>query len=459
LGRFCDKAFLCKNIFFITPTQASDNLSIKNSKMKSILTSFIIVAIIISCSPSKKTDNIFVVNQPAEFENLEAIWLIWPSTDHKEGESVQEVTLSIIEALLGDIKIVVTCKDKELLKRANETLKNHFGELKNLTLLEIPSYEIWARDMGPIFVETNQNTLAIADFNFNSWGYSDTLDIDTKTEEMYDVRVAEYFNLPVISSSMISEGGNREVNGKGTLITTEVVEKGRNPGMSKLEMETEYKRLLGAKKVIWLKQGLVEDDHTFLGPITTFDEAKAYTVVTTNGHIDEFARFVNDSTILMAQIDSTELGDPIAFENHKRIEENYQILSKATDQDGKPFTIKRMPLPGTIFSTMSPGDYVYEYIKTLDYKNGNAFPDGDTVKVIAALSYLNFIITDKVVIGQTCWREGMPEELKLKDENASQILQSIFPNRKIIMIDALAVNLGGGGIHCISMQQPVSSSN
>ena len=70
---------------------------------------------------------------------------------------------------------------------------------------------------------------------------------------------------------------------------------------------------------------------------------------------------------------------------------------------------------------------------------------------MAALSYFNFIITNKVIIGQTIWREGMPEELKLKDEIAAQILQSVFPNRKVIMIDALAVNLGGGGIHCISM--------
>lgn len=426
--------------------------------MKLIFTSLVFVLFIVSCSSPKKTDNLYVVNQPAEFETQDAIWLIWPSTNHKEGESVEKVILSIIEALMGEMNIVVTCKNKKLLDFAKETLKKRFGEQKNITLLELPSYEIWTRDMGPIFVETNQKTFAIADFNFNSWGYADTMDVDTKTEEMYDVRVAKHFNLPVISSSMISEGGDREVNGKGTLITSEAVEKGRNPNMSKLEMETEYKRLLGTKKVIWLKQGLVEDDHTFLGPISTKEGTKAYTVVTTNGHVDEFVRFVNDSTILLAQIDSTELDDPIAFENNKRIEENYEILSKATDQDGKPFTIIRMPLPGTIYNTMNPGDYVYEYIKTLDYENGIKFPGGESVKVMAALSYLNFIITNKVIIGQTCWREGMPNELKLKDKKATQILQSVFPNRKVLMIDALAVNLGGGGIHCISMYQPTSQN-
>ncbi|MCM4152565.1 agmatine deiminase family protein [Arenibacter sp. N53] len=427
--------------------------------MRSFINSFVISLLMLSCSSPKKTDPLFVVNQPAEFESQEAIWLIWPSTDHKEGESVEQVTLAIIEALMGNLEIVITCKDRELLAHAQETLKNHFGELTKLKLLQLPSIEIWARDMGPIFVETNQNTLAIADFNFNSWGYSDTLNIDTKTEELYDERVAKHLQLPVISSTMISEGGNREVNGRGTLITTEAVEMDRNPHMTKEEMEKEYKRLLGVKKIIWLKKGLVEDDHTFLGPVTTLEGQKAYTVVTTNGHVDEFARFVNDSTILMAKVDSVELNDPIAFENHKRMKENYRILSESTDQDGEPFTIIEMPLPGTIFSTMGPGDYVYEYIKTLDYGNGSTFPKGESVTVIAALSYLNFIITNKVVIGQRCWREGMPDELKLKDEKAKQILQSVFPDRKVIMIDALAVNLGGGGIHCISMHQPLFSSN
>ncbi|MEQ9580752.1 MAG: agmatine deiminase family protein, partial [Arenibacter sp.] len=106
-----------------------------------------------------------MVNQPAEFESQEAIWLIWPSTDHKEGESVEQVTLAIVEALIGNIDMVITCKDKELLARAKDTLKKYFGELPKLKLLELPSIEIWTRDMGPIFVETNKNTLAIADFN------------------------------------------------------------------------------------------------------------------------------------------------------------------------------------------------------------------------------------------------------------------------------------------------------
>ena len=426
--------------------------------MKQIFIGFIISLILFSCSSNKEKDEVYVVRQPAEFETQQAIWLIWPATNHKRSESVEKVTLSIIAAIIETEKIVVTCHDTTLLAHATEILTKNFGKNKNLTIMVLPSYQIWARDMGPVYVETNKNTFAIADFNFNSWGYGDTLDTDTKTEEMYDERAADFLKLPVISSNMISEGGSREVNGQGILMTTEAVELNRNPGMSKQQMEAEYKRLLGVKKVIWLKQGLVADDHTFLGPIKTANGKKAYTVVTTNGHIDEFARFVNDSTILLAKVNSA-FNDPIALEDHKRMEENYRILSNATNQNGRPFTIIRMPLPSSIYTTMDSGDYVYEYIKTLNYQNGTIFPKGETIKVIAALSYLNFIIANSVVIGQKSWREGMPNDLKLQDEKAAKILASVFPNRKVIMVDALAVNLGGGGIHCISIQQPVSPSN
>ncbi len=413
------------------------------------------ICCLLSCSTRQNASEGWKVSrQAAEFEAVDAVWLIWPPTDHKNGESVRNVTTSIIEALLSDLNIIVTCGDSVLCDEANKVLKEEFKETGNLTIQQIPSIEIWARDMGPVFVETSKGGHAIADFNFNAWGYADTLDTDAKTEEMYDVRVAELLQLPIVSSSMTSEGGNREVNGKGTLLVTERVEIGRNPSMTKPQMEEEYRRLLGVKKVIWLKQGLHEDDHTFLGPLTTANGSKAYTVVTTDGHIDEFARFVNDSTVLLAQVDSTDFDDPIALENHQRMEENYQILSRETDQDGNSFHILRMPLPKTALHKMAPGDYVYDYIKTLDYRDGSTFPAGDTINVVAAASYLNFLITNSVVLGQKYWREGLDEEIKRRDEEAQKVLESAFPNRKIIMLDALAVNLGGGGIHCISMQQP-----
>jgi agmatine deiminase len=422
----------------------------------SLLSILITTLLLIGCNPSleKKPEPLRVTRQMGEFEKIDALWLIWPTTDHKEGESVEKVTLSIIDALISDLKIVISCADDTVLEEAKSKLSEKYPDSENLVFRVIPSVELWTRDMGPVFVETENGKHAIADFNFNSWGYSDTLDQSSRIEEKYDEKVAEILGLPLISSVMVSEGGNRELNGKGTLVVTETVEQGRNPEMSKAAMEAEYQRLLGAKKVIWIKDGLLEDSHTFLGPLSASDTTKAYTVVTTNGHIDEFARFVNDSTILLASIDSTELEDPIARENHRRLEENFEILSASTDQDGNPLKIVRLPLPQTILTTMNPGDYVYDYIKTLDYQDGSQFPDGDTITVVAPASYLNFIITNTVILGQKYWREGMPDKIKMQDAEAKRILQMVFPEKRVVMLDALAVNLGGGGLHCISMHQP-----
>jgi len=426
-------------------------------------TFFLLISLLIfSCSKNaeqtanKEKDNtteLIVQRQAAEYDPQSAVWLIWSPVDHLGGFSNEKVDLAIIEALVPSVKVHVTAADSTLLAKAKAQIPAEYLESGKVELHQIPSVELWARDMGPSFVETNQG-LAIADFNFNAWGYTDTLDASTQIEEKYDENVAKLLGLPIISTSLISEGGNREVNGEGTLMVVEAVEKGRNPHMSKAEMNAEFKRLLGVTNVIWLKEGLHEDDHTFLGQIETEGGEKAYTVITTNGHIDEFARFVNDSTVLLAKVDEADMDDPIAQENHRRMEENYEILKNSVDQDGKPLNIVRIPLPKTILGKMKPGDSVYDYISTLEYQDGSVFPKGEEVTVIAAASYLNFLISNEVVIGQKYWREGWDESIKQRDEEAKAVLKSVFPNRKIVMIDALAVNFGGGGVHCITMQQP-----
>ncbi len=424
------------------------------AKRFSILIPLFLILSACDTSSKKADEEIIVHRQMAEFENVDAIRLIWPTYDHKKGESVREVTLAIIDALVMYTKVIVSCTDEATRDAAKTILTNKYPNLTNLIFEVIPSVEIWTRDMGPIFVETENGGHAIADFNFNSWGYSDTLDAATQTEEQYDERVARLMGLPIVSSPMISEGGNREVNGRGTLLVTETVETGRNPTLTKSQMEAEYARLLGIEKVIWLKDGIVEDRHTFLGPIITAEGIPAYPVWTTNGHIDEYARFVNDSTILLAQVDSTDFDDPIARENHLRLEENYRIITNSTDQEGRPFTVMRMPMPVTVLDTIGPGDYAYEGIAELDYQDGHLFPVGEEVTVVAAASYLNFIITNNVILGQKYWRPGMPQDVMDRDAEAMATLQAVFPDRKIVMIDALAVNLSGGGLHCITMHQP-----
>ncbi|MEM6378790.1 MAG: agmatine deiminase family protein, partial [Bacteroidota bacterium] len=166
------------------------------------------------------------------------------------------------------------------------------------------------------------------------------------------------------------------------------------------------------------------------------------------------ARFVNDTTVLLAEVPEEDLHDPIAQENHRRMEENFKILQQATDQDGNPLNIVRMPLPKLITTQMKPGDSVYDFISTLEYQDGSQFPGGQPVTVIAAASYLNFLITDKVIIGQKYWKEGMDEAIQARDNQVKSILEDLFPGRAVVLLDAMAINLGGGGIHCITMHEP-----
>ncbi|HMQ48035.1 MAG TPA: agmatine deiminase family protein [Saprospiraceae bacterium] len=397
-----------------------------------------------------------VARQPAEYDPLSAVWLIWPPNDHLDGYSNEAVTIQIIAALIPHNKVILTTANKDLYIKARKNIPDSLLKSGLLEIKILPSEEFWVRDMGPNFVELENGQPAVVDFNFNAWGYTPIGEMDAYTRrlERYDEQIAHWIGLPLISSNMISEGGNREVNGEGVLVLSEKVEQGRNPTMSLKDMESEFKRLLGIKKVIWLKEGLHEDDHTFRGPLVLKDGSPAFTVITTNGHIDEYARFVNDSTLLLAEVDAADLDDPIAQENHRRMEENYAILKKATDQDGRPFHIIRVPLPQTILGKMKPGDAVYAYISSLDYEGGFQFPQGREVQVIAAASYLNFLIANEVVLAQKFWRPGLDDAVKARDEKVRSILETVFPDRRIIMIDALAVNFGGGGIHCITMQQP-----
>lgn len=416
--------------------------------------------ILTACKTEEKKDQetkdsaIKVVRQAAEYEEQKAIWLLWPPADHISARSNDSVTTKLVREIAKYEKVIITANTDSLIKVAENTLKNNSINLKNIQLLTLPSEEIWIRDMGPNFVELANGSTGIVDFDFNAWGYGDGDDPYTKRMEAYDRAVAEHLGLSVIKSNMISEGGNRELNSEGILMLTEAVTLDRNPDLPKEVIEEEFMRVLGAKKIIWLAEGLLEDQHSFLGPIAIGEEEKAYTVVTTNGHIDEYARFVNDSTIVLADVPDEDLEDPLGKENKVRMEKNFEILSKATDLSDSSFNIVRLPLPKPVITTMNPGDPVYDYLSELDYKDGSTFPAGEPIKTIAAASYLNFIITNNLIIAQKYGKDDPENPNFQRDQKAKEILEGLFPDRKVIQVDALSINLGGGGLHCISIHQP-----
>lgn len=444
---------------------------------KRIISGFFLLLILSSVVSCKKTEDKpataistatteKTVRFPAEFEPQESVWMGWPTYENKAGWSIEDLHVQIWAALAPNVYIDVAVnpdnKEREFsydeqIKRIRELMAKYKVPADKVRFHKIVHEDVWWRDMGPIYVVRN-NQLEIADFSFNGWGYEPNNSEYSVAEEQVDENVAKEAGLKITSSKMISEGGNREFNGKGTMIAVEVVEKQRNPKMSKAQMEAEYKRLLGVTNVIWLPYGRFDDDLTFKGKLPNKNGVKEiYTVITTGGHMDEHTRFASPSKILYTAISDDEAKkDPIAAENKRRMEANLKVLQNAKDQDGNKFELIPMPSAPGIIETLKAGDGVYDYLVSNDsIIKQNPIPKDKPIKVILASSYLNFLISNKVVIAQKFWKPGAPEEWKALDKKAADILQKAFPDRKIVTFDPRAINVGGGGIHCNTQQKPL----
>ncbi|MDE2880571.1 MAG: agmatine deiminase family protein [Acidobacteriota bacterium] len=388
---------------------------------------------------------------PAEFEPHRALWMAWPTYENKRGLPTEPLLIEIIRATEGRVAIELLAQDDDEADRIRARFRQEGVPDGHVTTHAVPHGDIWMRDMGPIFVRGDRGGLRVVDFGFNMWGYESPDSPNSRLEEAVDRRVAELLGLEVQKSTLISEGGSREFNGRGVMIAVEAVELQRNPGWTLEAMDEEFRRTLGVSKVIWLAEGMAEDELTFRGRLP----GGVYTVITTGGHVDEFARFADPETILLAEITEEERRtDPIAAISHERLEESFRRLSAATDRDGNPFRIVRVPAPDSLFDSMRAGDGVFDYIQPLEYEDGSSIAPDDEIKVVAAASYLNFQVTNGLVLAQKYWKPGMPESLREKDERALAILGEVFPGREVLPLDAMAVNLGGGGIHCILQQEP-----
>jgi agmatine deiminase len=404
---------------------------------------------------------------PGEFEEHEAIWMGWPTYENKAGWSVKELHVQLWAAMAPHVPVNVAVNPddaekgwnyKEQITEIKSLMKKYHVPENRIRFRKIRHEDVWWRDMGPIYLVDGKGNHAVADFGFNGWGYEANDSDYSREEGSIDLQVAKLEGIKkIFTTKMISEGGDRELNGKGVLIVVEAVEKQRNPQMTLKQMESEFKKVLGVTKIIWLKQGRYDDDQTFSSLLPDKNGKKElYTVIATGGHIDEHVRFISPTKILYTEISEEEARhDPIAAENKKRFEENFKILNAATDQDGKPFELIPMPSAPTIIETLNPGDGVYDYLTSNKIMNTfNRIPQGKPIRVILASSYLNFLITNGVVLSQKFWLEGRPEEWKSLDDRAMKILQAEFPDRKVIAFDTKAINIGGGGIHCNTQQVP-----
>ncbi len=383
---------------------------------------------------------------PAEWEKQEAVWLSWRGRSNNQGGSESKAILivNMIKELTPYVKVnlfVDTDSTKnDVLKRLK---KNGIDENK-VELVVFPNPYGNVRDPGPVFLKSNKGNLAILDVKWNLYGTLDTSHKAARRIDTMDVFVARKLNLPVRKTFISGEGGNREFNGKGVMMAVESSELSRNKGLSRNEIEKELLRAFGQKKMIWLGKGPISDDETKNGKLPGDIYPNGPT------HIDGFCRFASANTILLAQVTKEEAAkDTLNKMSYERLESNFRILQNATDQDGKRFTIIRMPVPETIIRTGIFDSSLNRH--RMFFFNSK---HGDTLRYMVNTSYLNFLITNGAVLTASYWKPGRPEIMKQKDKQAKEILQKAFPGRKIIQINVEEQNEGGGGIHCATQQQP-----
>ncbi|HSB47870.1 MAG TPA: agmatine deiminase family protein [Candidatus Bilamarchaeum sp.] len=329
---------------------------------------------------------------PAEWEPHEATWISWPKDPLTfPGEvlpKVERIYVEMIHALAKGEKVHLLVDDEEAEARALDLVGEH-GPKRNLITHKIPTVDVWFRDYGPIFVKNGK--MKMTKWIFNAWGgkYEELMKDNGVVDSM-----APLLGMEIERPGIILEGGSIDVNGKGTLLTTEqcLLNRNRNKGLSKAQIEKKLMDHLGITKIIWLKEGIEGDD--------------------TDGHIDDIARFVDARTVLCA----TEAGksDP----NHAILRKNLDDLKKARDQDGEPLLVKELPMPGPVHS-----------------------PE----RRLPA-SYANFYIGNAAVL--------LPVFNHANDAKAISVLEEHFHGRKVVPIYCEPLVWGNGAIHCVTQQQP-----
>lgn len=394
---------------------------------------------------------------PAEWEPHKAMMVSFNDDD----ASADSVSVEIVKALSPIMKVYCVIMSDTMMPYYSAWFEKEGIRKDSIQYMNFGSSFSYSIRDPLLFLKNEKGEFAITDFNWNDYGYlpSDSskrkefLETSLKDREGYEANFIKLFPYPLISSNMVNEGGAIEVNGKGTIIQVETVNRQRNPNMSLENQEQELKTVLGVKNIIWLKEGMADD------PDSKTLITNNYFGIGVNGHIDEFCRFVNSNTLLLAFPDSIEAQkNPVLKMTYERMLTNLDILKKSVDQDGKPLTIIKTPVPDLnpkIYKLdSSSNDINTKRFSKWVLKKYKQFESGDTAYYLPASSYLNFLVTNKAVLIPKYWKPGLPESTRVKDEEIKKIFETYFPDRRIIQINPMGLNFNGGGIHCWTQQIP-----
>lgn len=332
---------------------------------------------------------------PIEGHKQDRLWLAWPSSGYTLGDTAAEIeeartTWAAVANAASEFQPVTV-----VVNPGDEAVAKHYLS-GSITLLSAPLNDAWMRDIGPSFVIGDDGKLGAVNFVFNGWGAQDWAEWD-KDQHIGRI-VAEAAGATLVNSDMVNEGGGIQVDGTGHVVLTETVQldPGRNPGMTKQQVEAELNRTIGTTSTLWLPRGLQRDHDTF----------------GTRGHSDILAVFPNPEVLLMHRQDNESHPD------HRIAQVNRQVAERYVSDVSAGFEIIDLPAPEV-------------------QRDEEGFVD---------YSYINHVVINDAVLACAF---GDPA-----DDRALGILGEFYPDRKIIGIDARPLFARGGGIHCITQQQP-----
>lgn len=346
---------------------------------------------------------------PAEFEPHAGCWMLWPErTDNwRAGARPAQRAFAAVAAALAGFEPVTMGVSARQYRHARQLLP------PAVRVVELSSDDAWMRDVGPTFVVDDAGGLRGVDWEFNAWGgLNGGLYFPWDQDNLVARKVLDLERLDRYKAEPVLEGGSIHVDGQGTLLTTEqcLLNPNRNPALSRDEIEACLKDYTGAEQVIWLPRGIVDDE--------------------TSGHVDNLCCFLRPGVVVLTWTD--DASDP----QHAVSQEALEVLAAATDARGRRLEIHRLHQPAPVCIAAEEAAGVDAVEGTLPRRVGDRLP----------ASYVNFYLANGALV--------LPFFDDPRDAEAMATLQALCPDRRIVPLPAREILLGGGNIHCITLQQP-----
>ena len=348
---------------------------------------------------------------PGEFEPHDGCWMIWPerSDNWRWGaKPAQAAYTAVATAIAGGEPVTMAVSDVQF-EHCRSVLP------PQVRVAEIASDDAWIRDCGPTFVVDGAGGRRGVDWHFNAWGgLEGGLYFPWDRDERVAHKVLEIEGADRYRAPLVLEGGSIHVDGEGTVMTTEqcLLNHNRNPELSREQIEAALHDYLGTEKVVWLGDGVFEDE--------------------TDGHVDNLACFARPGVVLLTWSDDES--DP----QHAISRDARERLEAATDARGRSLEVITLPSPG-------PLEMAAEEALGVDPIEGTKPRQaGDRL----AGSYVNFYLGNGRIV--------LPQLDQRHDEEAAEILRGVFPEREVVGVPAREILLGGGNIHCITQQVPAA---